>query len=135
MWPEFRRCRNIHRHLVLFHRKKVKSAVDFLTGTICKQNVLAFLKLDSKESRWTENRSFVMKTIWILPPKQQICLDVSGNINFHGIEWESRLLEHNLFKNVSKWVIFLWKKQIQTIKYGLNFTKKIKKKQVTLILY
>ena len=44
-------------------------------------------------------------------------------------------LEHNLFKNVFKWVIFLWKSQIQTIKYGLNDTKRMKKKQVTLILY
>ena len=37
------------------------------------------------------------------------------------------LLEHNLFKNVSKWVISLWQTQIQTIKYGLNDKKKIKK--------
>ena len=37
-------------------------------------------------------------------------------------------LEHNLFKNVSKYVIFLWNTQIQTIKYGLNDTKMIKKK-------
>ena len=44
-------------------------------------------------------------------------------------------LEHNLFKNVSKWVIFLWKTQIQTIKCGLNDTKKTKKKQVILIIY
>ena len=42
------------------------------------------------------------------------------------------LLEHTLFKNVSKWVIFLWQTQIQTIKYGLNDKKRIKKKQVTL---
>ena len=30
------------------------------------------------------------------------------------------ILELNLFKNVSKWVIFLWQAQIQTIKYCLN---------------
>ena len=45
------------------------------------------------------------------------------------------LLEHNLFKNASNWVIFLWDKQIQTIKYGLNDAKRIKKKQDILILY
>ena len=44
-------------------------------------------------------------------------------------------LEHNLFKNISKWVTFLWQTQIQTIKYDLNAAKRIKKKQVTLILY
>jgi len=44
-------------------------------------------------------------------------------------------LEHNLFKNVSNWVTFLWQTQIQTIKYDLNDTKRIKKKPVTLILY
>ena len=40
-------------------------------------------------------------------------------------------LEHNLFKNVSNWATFLWQTQIKTIKYGLNDTKRIKKKQVT----
>ena len=32
-------------------------------------------------------------------------------------------LEHNLFKNLSKWVIFLWQTQIQTIKYCPNAAK------------
>ena len=32
------------------------------------------------------------------------------------------LEKQNLFKNVSKWVTFLWQTQIQTIKYGLNDT-------------
>ena len=46
------------------------------------------------------------------------------------------MLEHNLFKNVSNWVTFLYQKQIQKIKYGLNDTKWIKKKQVdTLLIY
>ena len=45
------------------------------------------------------------------------------------------LLKHNLFKNVSNWVTFLWQTQIQTIKSCLNDTKRIKKKQVTLMLY
>ena len=45
------------------------------------------------------------------------------------------LLEHNLFKNVSNWVTFLWQTQIQTIKYVLNYAKRIRKKQVTLKLY
>ena len=44
-------------------------------------------------------------------------------------------LKHNLFKNVSNWVTFFWQTQIQTIKYGLNDTKRIKEKQVTLTLY
>ena len=44
-------------------------------------------------------------------------------------------LEHNLFNNVSNWVTFLWQTQIQTIKYGLHDTKRIKMKQVTVILY
>ena len=44
-----------------------------------------------------------------------------------------QLLEHDLFKNVSKWGIFLWQTQIQRNKYGLNDTKRIKKKQVKLI--
>ena len=30
-------------------------------------------------------------------------------------------LEHNLFKNVSNWGIFLFETQIQTIKYSLNY--------------
>ena len=45
------------------------------------------------------------------------------------------LLEQNLFKNVSNWGTFLRETQIQMIKYGLNDTKWIKKKQVTVILY
>ena len=47
-------------------------------------------------------------------------------------------LEHNLFKNVSNWVTLLWQTQIQTIKFVLDYTKRIKKKEVTyiaLILY
>ena len=40
-----------------------------------------------------------------------------------------RLLEQNLIKNVSNLGTFLWPRQIQTIKYGLNDTKRIKKKQ------
>ena len=44
-------------------------------------------------------------------------------------------LEHNLFNNVYKWVTFLWETQIQTIEYGLNDAKWIKKKEFTLILY
>ena len=31
----------------------------------------------------------------------------------------------------SKWIFFLWQTQIQMIKYGLNDTKRIKKKQVS----
>ena len=46
-----------------------------------------------------------------------------------------RDLKNNLFNNVSKWVFFFWQVQIQTIKYDLNDTKIIKKKQDTLILY
>ena len=45
------------------------------------------------------------------------------------------LLEHNFFKNVSKSVIFLWKTQIQTIKCGLDDTKKINKKKVIVTIY
>ena len=45
------------------------------------------------------------------------------------------LLEQNLFKNVSNWGTFLRETQIQMIKYGLNDTKRIKKKQVTSTLY
>ena len=45
------------------------------------------------------------------------------------------LLEHNSFKNKSNWVTFLWQKQIQTIEYDHNDTKRIKKKQVTLKFY
>ena len=52
-----------------------------------------------------------------------------------GTFWITLLLEHNLFQNVSKWVTFLWQTQIQTLEYGLNDAKRIKKKQVTLILY
>ena len=48
------------------------------------------------------------------------------------MKWEPEI---NLFKNVSKWAIFLRQTQIQTINYGLNDTKRIKKKQVILILY
>ena len=33
--------------------------------------------------------------------------------------WKILFLEHNLFKNVSKWPAFLWQAQIQTIEYGL----------------
>ena len=47
----------------------------------------------------------------------------------------SNYLEYNSIKNVSNWVTFLGQTQIQTIKYGHNDTKRIKKKQVTLILY
>ena len=36
-------------------------------------------------------------------------------------------LEHNLFKNESKWDTFLWQTQIQSIGYGLNDAKRIKK--------
>ena len=43
------------------------------------------------------------------------------------------LLEHNFFKNVSNWVTFLWQTQIQKIKYGLNDTKRINKKQITAL--
>ena len=46
----------------------------------------------------------------------------------------SNYLEYNSIKNVSNWVTFLWQTQIQTIKYGLNDTKRIRKKLVTLIL-
>ena len=45
------------------------------------------------------------------------------------------MLEHNSFENVSNLVTFLWQTLIQTIEYGLNDMKRIKKKQVTLILY
>ena len=44
------------------------------------------------------------------------------------------LLEHNYFKNVSKWVIFLWKTQIQTIEYDPNDTKMIEKARYIDIL-
>ena len=44
-------------------------------------------------------------------------------------------LELNSFQIVSNWVTVLWQTQIQTIKYGLNETKRIKKKQVALIIY
>ena len=45
------------------------------------------------------------------------------------------LLEQNLFKNVSNWGTFLRETQIQMIKYGLNDTKRIKRKHFILILY
>ena len=46
------------------------------------------------------------------------------------------MLEHNLFKNVSNWVTFLYQKQIQKIKYGLNDTKWIKTSCFdTLLIY
>ena len=45
------------------------------------------------------------------------------------------LLEQIFLKNLSNWVTFLWQTLIQTIKYGLNYTKRIKQKQVTSILY
>ena len=57
------------------------------------------------------------------------------NLIFVGKVVLSILIEHNLFKNVSNWVTFLWEMQIQTIKYGLNDTKMIKKKEFTLKLY
>ena len=44
-------------------------------------------------------------------------------------------LEHNLFKNVSKGPAFLWQTQIQTTKYGLSDTLRIKENKVILILY
>ena len=47
----------------------------------------------------------------------------------------TKVLEPNLFKNVSNWGSFLWQTQIQTIEYGLNDMKRIEKKQGTLILY
>ena len=30
------------------------------------------------------------------------------------------MVEHNLFKNVSNWVSFLWRIQIQMFEYGLS---------------
>ena len=45
------------------------------------------------------------------------------------------VLKHAQDKNVSNWVTFLWQAQIQTIKYGLNDMKPIKKKQATLTPY
>ena len=47
------------------------------------------------------------------------------------LSWFLNWLEHNVFKIVSKWVIILWQTQIQTIKYGLNGTKMIKKRNKT----
>ena len=44
-------------------------------------------------------------------------------------------LKHNLFKNVSNWVTFWWKSQIQTTEYVHDDTKSIKDNQVILILY
>ena len=41
------------------------------------------------------------------------------------------MLKHDLFKNVTNRVTFLGQTQIQTIKYGLNDMKRIKKKQVS----
>ena len=43
----------------------------------------------------------------------------------------SNFLKHNLFKNVSKW-FSLWETQLQTVEYGPNDAKWIKKKEVTL---
>ena len=39
------------------------------------------------------------------------------------------------FKNVSKGPAFLWQTNIQTVKYGLNDAKLIKKNELILILY
>ena len=47
-------------------------------------------------------------------------------------------LEHDLFENVSNWVTFLLQTQIQTIAYGLNDTKMMKKETSyidTLLIY
>ena len=43
------------------------------------------------------------------------------------------ILEHNLFKNVSKWATFLWQTQIQTINYGLLKWYKTDKKETSYI--
>ena len=39
----------------------------------------------------------------------------------------SKDLKHNIFKNVSNWVIFLWQTQFPTNEYGLNDEKRMKK--------
>ena len=45
------------------------------------------------------------------------------------------LLEHNLFKNMSKGPAFSRPNQIQTLKYGLDDAMQIKKKDLALIKY
>ena len=47
----------------------------------------------------------------------------------------SKLLEHNLFKNVSKGPAFLWQSHIQTIEYDLKDTIRINKNEFIMILY
>ena len=75
---------------------------------------------------------------WKKSPKGTISLQMffsEARLYLDNFSWNYlRTLKHNLFKNVSKWVTILWQTQIQTIKYGLNNTKRIKKYQVTVIL-
>ena len=55
------------------------------------------------------------------------------NVFFNTME----LLEHNMFRNISKRPAFMWQTQIQMIEYGLDDTIiiQLQKKEVTLILY
>ena len=53
---------------------------------------------------------------------KETCFQVSNKFLI-----QFRDLKHNLFKNVSNWVTFLWQRQIQTIKCGLNHKKRKKR--------
>ena len=58
-----------------------------------------------------------------------ICIDWPCEVFDHLYSFLEKLkkyggeLEHNLCKNVSNWVTFLWQKLIQMNKYGLNNNK------------
>ena len=78
------------------------------------------------------------KAVWISMPmlhshRLRFC-DVAALKKWVGSHFNSRrskvFLEHNLIKNVSNWVTFLWQTQIQTIRYGLNDTKRKKRSKL-----
>ena len=63
---------------------------------------------------------------------------IIGKTRTLGLGLSRRKITIKLFKNVSKWVIFLWQTQIQTIRYGFNAAKRIKKETSyidTLLIY